>query len=291
MSWLSCTHFPFFLISPRSDFLPLSSFAYAFTLRTFALTSFSSLSAQSTERIAAIQVLAQLLPFLVERSSNAVENLEEAVEYVVARENPRVRFLSSPTLCDAADPSSSQRFSPPLVAMLLQDLSSLLRPASITAISPTDASSPPPSLLSSHSLATALSALSDLYSLFMTALASSPAPPKPSRNGPVVSRPLISRPSTTQSLTKEQRMQCTLASAKVLFYASVLTADAGVATVCKGVAEQAEGEAERREREREAEEKALKRRKEGMSRKKEEEEVVLEEKQPVKVQGPKIVEL
>jgi hypothetical protein len=71
------------------------SFAYAFTLRTFALTSFSSLSAHSTERIAAIQVLAQLLPFLVERSSDAVENLDEAVEYVVARGNPRVCGLLS----------------------------------------------------------------------------------------------------------------------------------------------------------------------------------------------------
>ncbi|GAA6028627.1 hypothetical protein JCM8097_007318 [Rhodosporidiobolus ruineniae] len=242
-------------------------FAYSYTLRTFALTSFSSLPEKSTERIAAIQVLAQLLPFLVERSTDAVENLEGAVEYVVARENP-------------------SRFSPELVAMLLHDLASLLRPAPITAISPASSSSP----LASHSLATALAALSDLYHLFAAALASStPSASSASSasNGPTISRPLIARPSTTSPLDKKQKQQCTLAAAKLLFYAALLVADSKVADACKGVAELAETEAERREKEREMEDKARKRRKEGIGRREEREAVQADEP----ARPPKIVEL
>ncbi|GAA5916025.1 hypothetical protein JCM6882_003501, partial [Rhodosporidiobolus microsporus] len=221
-------------------------FAYAYTLRTFALTSFSSLSEKSTERIAAIQVLAQLLPFLVERSTSAFEDMDTAVEYVVARENPN-------------------RFPPPLVAMLLQDLSSLLRPAPITAVSPSASS------LSSHSLATALAALSDLHHLFTTALTTSAPPPAAASScsggaGPTITRPLIARPSSTSPLTKQQKQQCTLASAKLVFYAALLTSDGSVSAVCKAVAEQAENEAERREKDREEGEEAVRRRREGLRR-------------------------
>lgn len=75
------------LTRPRPHANGHRSFAYAFTLRTFSLSSFASLPAQSTERTTAIQVLAQLLPFLVERSTAAFEDLGEAVEAVVAQED------------------------------------------------------------------------------------------------------------------------------------------------------------------------------------------------------------
>ncbi|GAA5825038.1 hypothetical protein JCM11251_006071 [Rhodosporidiobolus azoricus] len=221
-------------------------FAYSYTLRTFALTSFSSLPEKSTERIAAIQVLAQLLPFLVERSTSAFEDMDTAVEYVVAREDPN-------------------RFPPTLVAMLLQDLSSLLRPASISAVSPSTSS------LFAHSLSTALAALSDLYHLFTTALHTSASAPSHATscsggNGPTITRPLIARPSTTSPLTKQQKQQCTLAAAKIVFYIKLLVSDTAVTAACKGFAEQAENQAERREKEREEEEKAVQRRREGLKR-------------------------
>ncbi|GAA5867905.1 hypothetical protein JCM8547_003410 [Rhodosporidiobolus lusitaniae] len=253
-------------VSPKLVFNVVAVlFAYAYTLRTFAITSFTSLSARSSERTAAIQVLTQLLPFLVARSASAVDNLNEAVECVVAREEP-------------------SRFPPPLVAMLLQDLSSLLRPAPIAAIT----SSASSSILSSHSLATALAALFDLHHLFTTVLSTSSPSASSASGGPIVSRPLIARPSSVSPLTKQQRQQCTLASAKLLFYASLLVSDVAVPVVCKGIAEQAEQDAERREKEKEREEKAVEKRKEQLKGKKEAKREVKEE---VVQTGPKIVEL
>ncbi|BGP17660.1 hypothetical protein JCM10213_004644 [Rhodosporidiobolus nylandii] len=242
-------------------------FAYAYTLRTFALTSFASLPERSTERIAAIQVLSQLLPFLVERSTSAFEDVDGAVESVMAREE-------------------ANSFPPELVTMLLQDLASLLRPAPISAIAPVSSSA-----LSAHSLASALSALSDLSRLFSTALAtSSSSPSAPSAGGPIVSRPVIARPSTTSPLTKQQRQHCTLASAKLAFYASLLVADAAVPALCRSIAEQVDKQAEMREKEREEDEAAMKRRKEELRRQKEDEArpAAARDEEPA---GPKIVEL
>ncbi|GAA5858753.1 hypothetical protein JCM1840_006542 [Sporobolomyces johnsonii] len=167
-------------------------FAYAYTLRTFSLTSFASLPLHSSERIAGLQVLAQLVPFLVERSSVAFDDLGGAVEYVVAREE-------------------AMAVSPPLVALLLHDVARLLNPAPVTAVPTSSTASP----LAGHPLADLLYALSDLHHLFSSAAASGAPPssaPKPS---------LIARPSTSTPLTKKQRAQASMAAHKLLFYAAL----------------------------------------------------------------------
>ncbi|BGP41380.1 hypothetical protein JCM10449v2_005358 [Rhodotorula kratochvilovae] len=250
-------------------------FAYAFTLRTFSLPSFSSLPEKSTERTTAIQVLSQLLPFLVERSTSAFDHLEAAVESVVAQEQ--------------------QGMPSPLVGLLLHDVSTILRPTPVAAISPS--SSP----LASHALALALHALSDLYHLFALALSSSPPAPKHATSqsggaGPTITRPLIARPSGAAPLSKQQRTQCALASAKLLFYAAVLAAPeaggAGVVGACRGLSEEAEEAARGREREEEERRGRVERAKQEIGRRKEraEEEVVKVEKRE-EAKGPKIVEL
>ncbi|GJN90213.1 hypothetical protein Rhopal_003212-T1 [Rhodotorula paludigena] len=247
-------------------------FAYSFTLRTFSLTSFASLPEKSTERITAIQVLADLLPFLVERSTSAFASLDDAVEYVVAREG--------------------QGMPPPLIALLLRDVATLLRPAPISAISP--ASSSP---LASHALAPVLHAVSDLHHLFSTALASASSSAKSgsTANGPTVSRPLIARPRTTLPLSKSQRQQCTLASAKLVFYTAFLAAPAaaegGLVSACGVIAEQAEKEAGAREGEEERREEAVERTREELERRKEGRDEHPAVKRGEEPSGPKIVEL
>ena len=74
--------------------IPSSRFAYAYTLRTFSLTSFASLPLDSTERSTVAEMMAQLVPFLVEKSSVIFENVDSAVEHVVARETSEVRQTS-----------------------------------------------------------------------------------------------------------------------------------------------------------------------------------------------------
>ncbi|BGO92671.1 hypothetical protein NBRC10512_000011 [Rhodotorula toruloides] len=242
-------------------------FAYAFTLRTFSLASFSSLPERSPERATAIQLLAQLLPFLVERSTSTFSNLDEAFESVAARE--------------------PQGMSPALVALLLHDVAQLLRPAPIAAIS-SSTSSP----LASHALARALASISDLHHLFSTAVATS----QPSNgaqspsSGPTVSKPLIARPSTTTPLSKREKQQCTLASAKLLFYASFLYSTGNeVVQAADALAELAEREAKRREAEEEEREKAVERRKEDLAKTKE--DVQAQELDQEDGSKPKIVEL
>jgi hypothetical protein len=63
-----------------------NSFAYVYILRTFSLTSFASLPPSSTERNTMAEMTAQLLPFLVEKSTLVLEDVGSALEYVVARE-------------------------------------------------------------------------------------------------------------------------------------------------------------------------------------------------------------
>ncbi|GAA5942016.1 hypothetical protein JCM3775_004316 [Rhodotorula graminis] len=215
-------------------------FAYAFTLRTFSLSSFASLPVESSERTTAIQVLASLVPFLVERSTAAFDDLETAVEAVVQQEE--------------------QGMPSPLVALLLQDVSALLRPNPVALISPS--SSP----LASHALSAALHALSDVHHLFAVALSTStrraPAPQHATHQtggaGPTITKPLISRPSTAAALSKPARAQCALGGAKALFYAALLGAPqgagAGVVEACgalSGEARELAGRREREERERE----------------------------------------
>lgn len=66
-------------------------FAYAYTLRTLSLTSLSSLVSTSQEVEAATSMLAQLLPFLIEKSQVVLDNIGESVEFVVSREEQGVR--------------------------------------------------------------------------------------------------------------------------------------------------------------------------------------------------------
>lgn len=176
---------------------------------------------------------------------------------------------------------------PALVALLLHDVAQLLRPAPIAAIS-SSASSP----LASHALAPALAAISDLHHLFSTAVAAS----QPSNgaqgpfSGPTVSKPLIARPSTTTPLSKREKQQCTLASAKLLFYASFLSSTGNeVVQAADALAELAEREAKRREAEEEEREKAVERRKEDLAKTKE--DVQAQELDQEDGSKPKIVEL
>ena len=67
-------------------------FAYAYTLRTLSLPSLSSLSSTSQEVEAATSMLAQLVPFLIEKSQVILGNIGESVEYVVSREEQGVRY-------------------------------------------------------------------------------------------------------------------------------------------------------------------------------------------------------
>ncbi|GAA5938315.1 hypothetical protein JCM1841_006304 [Sporobolomyces salmonicolor] len=143
-------------------------FAYAYTLRTFSLTSFASLPLHSSERIAALQVLAQLVPFLVERSSTAFDDLGGAVTYVVAREE-------------------AMALSPPLVALLLHDVARLLNPAPVTAFPDSSTASP----LAAHPLADLLYALSDLHHLFSTAAASAAPPTSDLKPSLIAPQPLV----------------------------------------------------------------------------------------------------
>ncbi|GAA5971069.1 hypothetical protein JCM21900_003611 [Sporobolomyces salmonicolor] len=210
-------------------------FAYAYTLRTFSLTSFASLPLHSSERIAALQVLAQLVPFLVERSSTAFDDLGGAVTYVVAHEE-------------------AMALSPPLVALLLHDVARLLHPAPVTAFPDSSTASP----LATHPLADLLYALSDLHHLFSNAAASA-APPtsdlKPS---------LIARPSTSTPLSKKQRAQALMAAHKLHFYAAVIAhSSSPFEPLHLGlIAQRAEREAQARETEGEAAEKAIRERQE-----------------------------
>lgn len=219
-------------------------FAYSFTLRTFSLTSLDSIPARSPERITIVQVLAQLLPFLVQRSTASFHGLEDAIEYVAAREEP-------------------QGMSPPLIALLLHDVASLLRPVPIAAITSPDAPA-----LASHALVNMIAALSDVQALFASANATAATTEARSTTaGPTVSKPLIARPSTTSPLTKSERQQCSLASAKLLFYTSFAVSTGNeVVQACGALATLAEREAARRAQEEQEREAAVERRRAELGR-------------------------
>lgn len=67
-------------------------FAYSYTCRTLSISSFSSLAPGSSEGIAALAMIAQLVPFLTETSTVVLDDIGEAIEYVVSREKQDVRF-------------------------------------------------------------------------------------------------------------------------------------------------------------------------------------------------------
>lgn len=149
--------------------------------------------------------------------------------------------------------------SPPLVGILLQDVASLLRPAPISAIQPAADASP----LASHALVNLLAALSDVHALFATAIAPPSDRSSATKAGTTtISAPLIARPSTTSPLSKQERQQCALAAAKLLFYASFATSTGReVVQACGALSALAERDAARRMREEEAREDAVARRK------------------------------
>jgi hypothetical protein len=133
-----------------------------------------------------------------------------------------------------------------------------------------------------------------LHHLFSAAVAAS----QPSNgaqgpaSGPTISKPLIARPSTTAPLSKREKQQCSLASAKLVFYASFLFSTGNEVVQAAGaVAEVAEREARRGEAEEEEREKAVERRKEDLARKKEDVRAQAPTKEDVRPSGPKIVEL
>ncbi|GAA5873656.1 hypothetical protein JCM16303_002548 [Sporobolomyces ruberrimus] len=169
--------------------------AYSYTLRTFALASFSALLPTSSERIPATELLAQLVPFLVERSTNTLSSLDSALEHVASRETS---ILANPIL----------------VALLLKDVSNLVRPSAVTE-EPTFTTAE--SALTSHPLSILLRALSDIHGLFATVAT-------PPTTEPTAEKPsLISRPRNATAPSKKQRSQATMASRKLLFYISFLS--------------------------------------------------------------------
>lgn len=107
---------------------------------------------------------------------------------------------------------SRQLSNPILVSLLLHDLSSLLEPLAVT-----EASSDPESSLTTHPRVNLIRALSDLYHLFTTVAAPSPA-------STLAAKPsLIARPSNTPTITKIQKSQATMASHKLLFFISFVS--------------------------------------------------------------------
>ena len=82
-----------FIVRNFADFRDAHRFAYAYTLRTLSLTSLASLTSSSQEVEAAVSMLAQALPFLIEKSQVVLGNIGESVEYVVSREAQGVRSL------------------------------------------------------------------------------------------------------------------------------------------------------------------------------------------------------
>lgn len=149
--------------------------------------------------------------------------------------------------------------SPPLIALLLHDVASLLRPVPITTIASPDAPA-----LASHALVNTIAALSDVHALFASANATPAAAAESagaSPGGPTVSKPLIARPSTTSPLSKQERQQCSLASAKLLFYVSFAASTGNeVVQACGALAALAEREAARRAKEEQERAEAVERR-------------------------------
>ncbi|ORY92916.1 hypothetical protein BCR35DRAFT_349217 [Leucosporidium creatinivorum] len=234
-------------------------FAYVYTLRTFSLTSFSYLPSTSTERNTMAEMTAQLLPFLVEKSTLVLEDVGSALEYVVAREEV-------------------DRITPPLYALLLTDLETLLRPQAISMVSSTTFPlSSTTSPLSSHPSHLALTALSDLHSL-LTSLPSTSTTPPPSA-------PLLQRPSSAPP-----PRNYTPAAQKLRFYISFLAHPKTTANsqLVGAVARRLGMEAERRRREEEERQESVRVRKEGLK----EEEKQREGKHAGGAEGgPKIVEI
>ena len=72
-------------------------FAYAYTIRTFALESFACLPPASTERHAAAGVVAGLLPFLVDKTTDVFDDVGGATDSVVGHEHDLVRSRQAPT--------------------------------------------------------------------------------------------------------------------------------------------------------------------------------------------------
>lgn len=156
-----------------------------------------------------------------------------------------------------------QGMSPPLIALLLHDVASLLRPVPIAAITSPDAPA-----LASHALVNMIAALSDVQALFASANATAATTEARSTTaGPTVSKPLIARPSTTSPLTKSERQQCSLASAKLLFYTSFAVSTGNeVVQACGALATLAEREAARRAQEEQEREAAVERRRAELGR-------------------------
>ncbi|GAA5927096.1 Hit1p [Sporobolomyces koalae] len=214
--------------------------AYSYTLRTYSLTSFSALSPQSNERVPTAQLLAQLVPFLVEKSNTALTSLDGAVEYIASRDES---FLTNPQL----------------VALLLFDVAALLRPATV---SEKQTGATADATLASHPLVNVLRALFDLHGLFATA--ATPVQPSLATLKPS----LIARPATTTPVTKVQRSQASVAAHKTSFYAAFISHPRSPIEIrfAASVAHRAEQSATARETEAHAREEARRRHEQDVSR-------------------------
>ncbi|GAA6062065.1 hypothetical protein JCM10212_003563 [Sporobolomyces blumeae] len=210
--------------------------AYSFTLRTFSLPSLSTLPSHSSERPSILAFIAQLVPFLFERSTLTLDSLDGAVEYVASRDET---IASSPLL----------------VALLLRDVSELLQPSPVSELGEVL----PSTQLASHALVMALAGLSDLHHFLLRAT----TPPTSSSHPETASKPsLIARPSGALHLSKSQRSQAALAGHKVVFYVAFLSSPRSSvdARLAASIARRAETGARAREVEAEATEAAKVRR-------------------------------
>lgn len=189
--------------------------AYSYVLRTFSLRAFAFLPTHSAERVAATELIATLVPLLVEKSNVLLPDVGSSIDYVVGRAGISV-------------------LSPRLLPVLMRDLASLVVPSTITTVAASNSS------LSSHPSANALLAFSDLYNLFSS-------PPSPTLS--TTPSPLLARPSGSSTKTSPTGpLGAKLARLKLLFYIAVLSSPRSNVTgdTLRSIAETMREEGEKR---------------------------------------------
>ncbi|EMD38803.1 hypothetical protein CERSUDRAFT_92834 [Gelatoporia subvermispora B] len=143
--------------------------AYAYVTRHLAASPLEAIPRGDPEHADARHEIARLVPFLTDRKSTTIHP-----------------SLSS-VVTDLWSRFPSGEINPELFALLLRDTSTLIRPSTVTVVSPSPSSSSTADL-SSHPSATLLLALSDVSALFspppQAPPAPSPTPPPPQKPSP-----------------------------------------------------------------------------------------------------------
>lgn len=187
--------------------------------------------------MAATELIATLVPLLVEKSNVLLPDVGSSIDYVVGRAGISVReiydFLASVVFL-TLPPVKLKVLSPRLLPVLMRDLASLVVPSTITTVAASNSS------LSSHPSANALLAFSDLYNLFSS-------PPSPTLS--TTPSPLLARPSGSSTKTSPTGpLGAKLARLKLLFYIAVLSSPRSNVTgdTLRSIAETMREEGEKR---------------------------------------------